>query len=350
MEIMVQDFTRNKVNLRATIACALLCLAQTGTSEAADFYEGKTLTLIVGNDAGSGYDSYARVVSRHMPKFIPGRPNIVVQNMPGAGSITAAQYLYVIAPKDGTTFGIVFPGAIIEPLTGDATKYRYDPTKFEYLGTADSGTRLCFTSAASKVKTFADARARKTLIASTAPGSSTWDYSYFFNALAGARFETVSGYKGPGDLMLALERGEADGVCALDVSTVTTLRPDWFGAGKANFLVQAGMEPNDKLTKLGIPSMWSFIADENRAVAELFVSQQVFGRPFLAPPGAPQAQMQILRAAFDATFRDPEALEEARRMNLEINSRSGETVGALVKKVYASPKSVIEQMSRAIRP
>ena len=328
----------------------LLALTLATPARAADFYEGKTITLVGGTDAGSGYDSYARVLARHMGKYIPGKPNIVVQNMPGAGSITAAQFLYVVAPKDGTSFGIVFPGAILEPLTGDVTKFRYDPTKFEYLGTADSGTRLCFSSLNSRVKTFADTKTQKILVAATAPGSSTWDYPHFLNALASAKFEVVTGYKGPADLMLALERGEVEGVCALDASTVATLRPDWLGERKANFFLQAGIEPNEKFLKLGIPSMWDFIGGENRAVAELIVSQQVFGRPFLAPPGVPPERMAMLRTAFDAAWKDPEALEEAARMKLEVNPRNGATVGALVNKVYASPRSVIEGMAKSIRP
>ena len=180
--------------------------------------------------------------------------------------------------------------------------------------------------------------------------SSAWDYAYFFNVLAGTKFEIITGYKGPGDLVLAMERGEAEGVCALDASTVATLRPDWLENKGANFLVQAGIEPNERLLKRGIPSMWDFIPAENRPVAELIVSQQVFGRPFLAPPGVPADRMQILRAAFDATFRDPEAIEEAARMKLELNPRNGDVVGALVKKVYASPKDVIDRMAKAIRP
>jgi tripartite-type tricarboxylate transporter receptor subunit TctC len=340
---MQPGFFRHVV-LAAAIACA-------APVHAADFYEGKTINLIGGTDAGSGYDSYARLVARHMPKYIPGKPAIVVQNMPGAGSITAAQYLYVVAPKDGLAFGILFPGALFEPLTGEAAKFRYDPTKFEYLGTADSGTRLCFTRADSSAKTFADAKARKIVVAATAAGSSTWDYPYFLNALAGSKFEVVTGYKGPADTLLAMERGEAEGVCALDASTVSTLRPDWLEGRKANFFLQAGIEPNEKFLKLGIPSMWDFITEpESRAVAELIVSQQVFGRPFLAPPGVPAERMGILRAAFDAVFKDPEAQEEARRMQLELNPRNGDVVGALVKKVYASPKAVIERMAKAIRP
>jgi tripartite-type tricarboxylate transporter receptor subunit TctC len=337
--------------LRFRAFCAAAALAATGAAaDAADFYEGRTITLIVGNDAGSGYDSYGRVMARHMPKYIPGAPNIVVQNMPGAGSVLAAQNLYVIAPKDGTTFGVLFPGAIVEPLTGDPSKYRYDPTKFEYLGTADSGTRLCFTNPGSKVKTFADAQRLPSRVGATASGSSTWDYAYFFNHLAGTKFEVVPGYKGPGEIFLAMERGEVDGMCSLDSATVATLRPDWLGSNKANFLVQAAMEPNPAFSRLGIPSMWDFLPAQARPVAELFVSQQVFGRPFVAPPGTPPERMKILRDAFMKTLADPEALADAAKMKIDVNPRDGETVAALVRKVYASPKDVISRMGAAIRP
>lgn len=319
-------------------------------ASALDFYEGKTLAIIVGNDAGSGYDSYARVLSRHMAKYIPGKPNIVVQNMPGAGSINAAQNVFFVAPKDGTTIAILFPGAIIEPLTGDPAKYRYDPTKFEFLGTADSGTRLCFTNANANVKTFADARARKSLMAATAAGSSAWDYAYFFNALAGTKFEVVSGYKGPAEMFLAMERGEADGVCALDSGALGAVRPEWFAPGKLNFLAQAGLEPNERFTKMGAPSMWDFIPPENRATAELIVSQQVFGRPFVAPPGTAEPQMKILRAAFAQAWKDPDALEDAARMKIDVNPRDGDVVAGLVRKIYESPRALIERMAKAIRP
>jgi tripartite-type tricarboxylate transporter receptor subunit TctC len=336
----------------ATISALLALVLSTGAARGEDFYQGKTVNLIVGVDAGSGYDAYGRLLARHMPKYMPGKPVILVQNMPGAASITAAQHLYVVAPKDGTAFGILFPGALVEPLTGDPAKYRYDPTKFEYIGTADSGTRLCFTSAASKVRTFADARTTKVLMASTASGSSSWDYPHFLNALGGSKFEVITGYKGPADLLLAMERGEAEGVCGLDVSTVKTLRPDWFapGAGKAHFLAQAGLQPKEELTKLGIPSIWEFITGDNRQVAELIVSQQVFGRPFVAPPGVPEAQLKILRTAFMASWGDPELVAEAAKMKLELNPKGGEEVGALIRKTYAAPKDLLDRMTKAIRP
>ncbi len=346
-----QERTRTGLTgrLAHAAAAALALTAAHASASAADFYAGKTVTIIVGNDAGSAYDNYARLLQRYMPKYIPGKPAIIVQNMNGAGSTIAAQHLYAIAPKDGLTFGIVFPGAITEPLT-EPSKYRYDPTRFEYLGTADSGTRVCFTTAGSNVKTFADAKQRKVTLAATGVGSSSYDYPYFFNAIAGSKFEVVTGYPGPGSLVLALERGEADGVCTLDASTLGSLRPDWFTDGKVNILFQAGLQPSPALTKLGIPSMWDFIPEQDRPLAELFVSQQVFQRPFVAPPGTPEAPIAILRAAFLSAFKDPDLLAEAATMKLEVNPQGGAEVEALVKKMYASPKELVARMGRAMRP
>ena len=339
------------VTLGGLSIAALLALWTTVPAAAQDFYAGKTVTVIVGNTAGSGYDAYGRITARHMQKFIPGKPTMIVQNMPGAGSIKAVEYTALIAPKDGTAFALAMPGALIEPLTGDPSKYRYDPTKIAYLGTADSGTRMCMTVHTSKVKTMADARSQKAIMAATAAGSSAYDYPHFLNALTGTRFNVTTGYPGPGDLFLAAERGEADGVCGIEYSTYTTLRPGWLeGPTKGHPLVQAGLEPSPKATQLGFPWLFDFVKPEDKPVVELIVSQQVFQRPFLAPPGTPEAQLKILRSAFMSAMQDPELLEEARKANIEINPRSGEQVEALVRKIYNSPKDLIDRMAKAIRP
>ena len=328
----------------ATLGAVPMCAAQ-------DFYAGKTVTVIVANTAGSGYDAYGRITARHMQKYIPGKPTMVVQNMPGAGSIKAVEYTTAIAPKDGTAFTLAMPGALIEPLTGDPNKFRYDPTKIAYIGTADSGTRMCMTKQSSAIKSFADAQKSKTIMAATAAGSSAYDYPHFMNALAGAKFTVTTGYPGPGDMFLAAERGESDGVCGLEYSTYTTLRPGWLeGPGKGNPLVQAGLEPNAKATRLGFPWLFDFVKAEDKPVVELIVSQQVFQRPFLAAPGTPAAQLKILRTAFMAAMKDPELLEDARKSSIEINPKSGEEVEALVAKIYGSPKDLIDRMAKAIRP
>ncbi len=333
--------------MRKSIAAIALCLASGAMAQTSPYFENKAITVIVGNDAGSGYDAYARLLTRHMGKHIPGNPNFVVRNMPGAGSIVAAQHVFNVAPKDGTLIATLFPGALVEPLTGDPAKYRYDPTKFEYIGTADSGTRLCFTMASSPVKTFEDARKQKVVIAGTAAGSSTTDYSWFLNALAGTKFEVVTGYKGPGDLFLALERGEAAGVCSLDSGTLMTMRPDWISSGRINVIVQAGLETN---ARFKAPPMQDFMSGENREVAELIVSQQVFGRPFLAPPGTASEPRDILRSAFMAAMKDEALLAEATKMKLDINPKGGAEIGALVAKIYSSPPALIEKMKKALRP
>jgi tripartite-type tricarboxylate transporter receptor subunit TctC len=322
-----------------------------GSAAAQDFYAGKTVTLVVANPAGSGYDAYGRTLARHMVKHIPGRPTIIVQNMPGAGSIKATDFTANVAPKDGTLFTLAMPGAMIEPLTGDPKKFRYDPTRLAYIGTMDSGTRMCMTTPSSKVRSMADARKEKSIMAATAAGSSAYDYPNFLNALAGTKFSVVTGYPGPGDMFLAADRGEADGVCGIDISTYATLRPTWLsGEKKGNPLVQLGLEVNPRATALGFPPVWDFIKAEDRPLVELIVSQQVFQRPFIAPPGTPEAQVKVLRTAFMAALKDPELLDDAKKANLELNPKSGEEVEALVKKIYAAPKELIERMAKVIRP
>jgi tripartite-type tricarboxylate transporter receptor subunit TctC len=345
---MMQDRSR-AVGAIATALVATVTAA--GPAAAQDFYAGKTITVIVGNPAGSGYDTYGRLLARHIVKHIPGRPTVIVQNMPGAGSIKAVDYTVNVAPKDGTQFTLAMPGAMVEPLTGDPSKFRYDPTKIAYIGTMDSGTRMCMTRPGSSIKTMADARKTKTIMAATAAGSSAYDYPHFINAVAGTQFQVVTGYPGPGDMFLAADRGEAEGVCGIEYSTYTAMRPKWLsGEGRGNPLVQLGLEVNPKVTALGFPSIWEFIKPQDKDLVELVVSQQVFQRPFVAPPGTPDAQLKVLRTAFMAALADPELLEEAKKANIELNPKSGEEVEALVKKIYAAPKDLIARMAKAIRP
>lgn len=322
-----------------------------GSATAQDYYAGKTLTVVVGNTAGSGYDAYGRLLARHLPKYIAGKPTVIVQNMPGAGSIKATDYTVNVAPKDGTTITLAMPGALVEPLTGDPTKYRYDPVQIAYIGTMDSGTRMCMTAPGSKVRTLEDARKNKTIMAATAAGSSAYDYPHFINAVAGTQFSVVTGYPGPGDMFLAAERGEAEGLCGIELSTYTALRPGWLTGGKrGNPLLQLGLEVNPKVTALGFPSIWDFIKPADKSLVELIVSQQVFQRPFLAPPGTPEAQVKLLRTAFMAALADPELIDEAKKSSLELNAKSGEEVEALVKKMYGAPQELIQRMSKVIRP
>ncbi len=320
-----------------------------GPVAAQDFYAGKTINLIVGAGVAGGYDLYGRVVARHIGKYLPGKPNVIVQNMPGAGSMKAAEYIFAHAPKDGTAIGIVFPGSLIEPLLSGRDKFRFDPPKLEFLGSANSGSRLCITFHTSKVKTMAQAREIPISMGGSAPGDSTTDYALLLNALAGTKFKVVQGYKATSDILLAVERGELDGLCGFDAASFQSQRPQWYGTNLANMLLQAAIEPKEDLTKLGAPSIWEFVTGENRTVAELILAQQEFHRPFIAPPATTPAQLEQLRKAFDATMNDPEFLADTKRQNLDIAPKSGVVVGELVREMYAAPAKIVERASKTLR-
>lgn len=338
------------IRLATAWALALATAAGSGAAAAQDFWAGKQLSLIIGTDAGTGYDVYGRLVGRHITKHVPGKPTLVPQNLTGAGSKRAAEHMAVVAPKDGTVIAIVFPGAIAEPLALERSKWRYDPAKFEFLGTVDSGTRLCSTRLASKVKTFAQARQEVATIGASAPGGSTFDYPTMLNTLAGTKFKVVAGYKATVDIAIAVDRGEVDGWCGVEISTYMSVRPEWLTKRAANNMIQLGLEPNAEMTAMGIPTVWEFVPPENRKALELIVSQQVFQRPFIAPPGTPADRVKQLQDAFMATMKDPEFVADADRMKVTLGPRSGPQVAALVASMYAAPQAVIQQMTKALRP
>lgn len=344
--------TKNTARTIAALAAVLSagCLLA-APARADDFYKGKTIDFVVGGNSGGGYDVYARTLARHLPDFIPGHPDIVVKNMPGAGSAKAASYLYNVAPKDGTVIAAIFPGAVMDPLLGTKHKAQYDPTKFHFLATADNGTRLCVTWNTSQTKTYEDAMKRKTVMGASQAGGSTRDYGYMSNKLTGTQFSVVSGYKGSVDILLAMERGEVEGMCGYDYSSLRAQRPDWLRDHKVNILLQVAVEPEPTLTRMGVPQIWKFIRnDDDHRIAEMVVSQQIFGRPYLAPPGTPADRVEILRDAFAATLKDKDFLADAVRSHIDIEPLSGERVQKTVEKIYATPKDIVAKAKLAIAP
>jgi tripartite-type tricarboxylate transporter receptor subunit TctC len=317
---------------------------------AADFYQGKTITIIVGTAPGGGYDTYARTIARHWAKHIPGKPDFVVQNMPGAGSANATEHVYKIAPKDGTTLGAVFPGAIVGPLLDAKVAGRYDPTKIAYIGSADNSTRLCATFKTSKIATIDDARKTEATLGATQAGGSTRDYAYMMNALAGTKFKVVTGYQGSADVALAIERGEVDGLCGYDWTSMKATQADWLKEKKVNLLVHFAMQADPELDKMGVPLVWKFVEGENKEVAELIVAQQVFGRPYIAPPEIPAERLDILRKSFTATMNDKDFLADAEKVKLAVEPVGGDAVQKLVQKLYAAKPAVVERAKQAVVP
>jgi tripartite-type tricarboxylate transporter receptor subunit TctC len=334
----------------ALAAAAMFACLAAAPAKAAEFYAGKTIDFIIGGDVGGGYDIYARVVARHLNRFILGNPTLVPKNQPGAGSGRAASFLYSVAPKDGTVIGAVFPGAIMGPLLDDRAQPLYDPTKFQYLGSADNATRVCISHERSAIKRFEDTLKQKTIMGASAAGGSTRDYINMLKKATGAIFDLVAGYKGTADIFLAMERGEVDGMCGLDWASLKSQRPDWVRNRTVNILAQINLEPEAELSTLGVPPIWTFIArEDDKKAAELIISQQVFGRPYLAPPGVAAEPLAILRAAFAATLQDKEFLADAERTRIDVVASSGERVQQLVDQLYATPKATVERAKELIK-
>jgi len=318
---------------------------------AQDFYAGKTIDFVIGADVGGGYDTYSRVIARHLPRFIPGAPTILPKNMPGAGSAVAAGTLYNVSPRDGTVIGTLMPGAILERVMDDKAKGNFDPSKFVYLASADSGTRVCITYGTAKVKNMDDALKEEAIIGASAGGAATRDYAAMIAKTTGAKFRIVTGYKGTVDILLAMERGEVHGLCGFDWNSLKAQKPDWLRDNKINIISQTALVPNDELSKLNVPIIWKYVKNErDRKALELIVSQQVFLRSYIAPPGTPQAQVKVLRTAFDKVLADPDFIADATKMKIDVNPLSGEKVQEVVERLYATPKDVVTHARELIIP
>jgi len=333
-----------------TALAAAVALA-TPSARAADYFAGKSIDLLIGAPAGGGYDIYARALARHYGRHIPGQPVIVSKNMPGAGSARAAGFISTVAPKDGTAIAAIMPGAVMGPLLDEKAEALFDPTKVNYLGTANNGTRVCVSRKDSKIKTFDDALTQKAAFGGVSSNDSTREYGYMHKNTAGAQYDVVSGYSGTAEIALAMERGEIDGACGWDWSSFKSQRPDWIRDGKVNLLLQVGLEPNAELTRMGVPSVFKYVkSDEARKVVELVISQQVFQRSYIAPPGLPAEQLETLRSAFDATMSDRQFLDDAEKIRIDVSPLSGAKVQALVQKLYATPKDIVARARQAITP
>ncbi|MDB5650781.1 MAG: efflux transporter protein, partial [Hyphomicrobiales bacterium] len=241
-------------------------------SRAADFYAGKTIDLIVGGAPGGGIDLYARGLSRYLGMHIPGSPAIVVKNMPGASGARAVQHVYAVAPSNGLTIGAIPPGAIVGPLLDEKADKSADPSKLQYLGTTNAGAGICTTMNTSSIKTFDDAVQRKTIMGAQGPGALSYDIGYLVQKVTGAQYNIVPGYGGSSHLLLAMERGEIDGICGWNWSSAKSQKPDWLRDKKLNVILQTGVGEDEELTQMGVPPIWTYIKDDdNRKVAEFIL-------------------------------------------------------------------------------
>jgi tripartite-type tricarboxylate transporter receptor subunit TctC len=307
-------------------------------------FAGRTISVIVGFSPGGAYDLYARVLSRHIGRHLPGNPTVIVQNMPGAGGLRAANYLYQAAPKNGTVFGTFARGVVIGPLFGEGA---FDSTQFTWLGSISDDVNVCVSWYTSDVKMWNDLLTHHFTVAGQGPHADTDVYANLVKNLFGAPIRLVSGYPGSNDIALAMERGEVDGVCALSYSTVKSTFRDRLENNQINIVFQAGLKKAPDLPN--VPLLLDFARDDRqRAVLKLVMGVQGMARPFVAPPGLAPEIRDDLRRAFDDTMHDPAFLDEAKTMNLEVNPASGPDVDTLVGELYRTPKGIIEEVRQAI--
>src|SRR5262245_5570416 len=252
------------------------------------FFRGRQINLIVGSSPGGGYDIYARLLSRHLSKHVPGNPLVVVSNMPGAASNTAAAHIYNVAPKDGTVIGALQTAAVLDPLFGDRARAKHDASKFVYLGSATVDYYICIARADATVKSFKELLTQELIIGASQPGTSTRDFPALLNNAVGTKFRIVSGYPGTREITLAIEKGEVQGLCGFSWSSMTAQQPKWLESGFIRVLAQEHDRGHPAINRMGVPLTVDFAkTPEHRRIMELIYSSETFGRPYLTPPGAP---------------------------------------------------------------
>jgi tripartite-type tricarboxylate transporter receptor subunit TctC len=347
MSEMMKSYSRL---LRAALGLLLLAGAITvsGRSHAQKVdFSGQKITLGIATPAGGGYDLYGRLVARYLGSYLPGNPTLVPQNMPGAGSLIAANWLANVAPKDGTGIAIIPSATLFENLLGNASA-RFDARQLNWLVSLNDYTAVAMVWHTTPFATAADMLTKELLVGSNAPASDTTVWPLLLNALIGTKVKMVKGYPGTSGIALAMERGEVQGMIGDDWASIKANKASWLQENKVRILMQMTAARHPDLPD--VPVVGEFAKDEDkRRVLELFVLRQKYGRPFLAPPGTPAPVLVAYREAFMKVVNDPEFLREAERAKLIINVASAADVTALVNRIHDSPKPVIEQASALLR-
>jgi tripartite-type tricarboxylate transporter receptor subunit TctC len=313
----------------------------------ADFYRGKTITISVGFSVGGAYDLHARTLARVLGKHVPGRPNVIVKNAPGAAGLVLVNSLYNTLPKDGTELATFDRSVPLEPLL-NPDRARFDALKLNWIGSTDNDASTCFAWHASPVKTLEDATKRELVVGGTGIGGNSVVFPRVLNAVLGTRFKVVTGYPGSAEVLLAMERGETEGFCSMGFPTLELARPEWVRDRKVNILVQLALEKNKDHPEVPLALDLAKTPADRQAI-ELVVSPNLFSRPFAAPPGVPDDRIKALRQAFDRTLTDPEYVADAAAKKLQVVAVKGDEIEAVLRRVYAMPKSIVERLRDAIK-
>jgi len=337
--------------IRLMSALAALCSfpASASAQSVADFYKGKTVTLVVSTSSGGGYDTLARAIAKHIGRHVPGNPNVVVRNMPGAGGITAVNWLYNTAEKDGTVVGLVQNGTPLEPLFGTKAA-RYDATKFNWLGTPSYEVSMVLLWHTVPVNTVKDLQTRETTMGSSGANSTPSFYTRMLNATLGTRMRLIYGYPGQNDALLAMERGELDGYPSVFYSALTSTRPTWLKEKKAKAIVQYGPHRLKELPD--VPFATDLLKNEDdRLLMQASSAPQALGRPLLMPPDVPADRVAAVRKALADTFNDPQFKADADKIGLIVNApQTGEQLQKVIAEAYKTPSRVVDRLRALNNP
>jgi tripartite-type tricarboxylate transporter receptor subunit TctC len=335
--------------LGGLVLTVVLMMARAAPADAnsiEDFYKTRTMTLIAGYTPGGGFDLYARIIANYLGKYIPGHPRIVVQNMPGAGSLRAASHVYNVAPKDGSTIALT-RAPVIAPLMGQTSGAGFDVAKFTWLGSGASDLTVCALLGNPKVLTMADAMQHPFTLGGLGPGSDEDMYTKILRKLFGMKAQLVSGYPGGAELVLAVERGELDGRCGWAYSSIKISKPDWIAEKKLKLLNVLALERAAELPDT--PSVMEFATtDRQKQILQFVLNAQTLGRPFVAPPNIPADRAGALRKAFEATMNDQAFLAEMTAKKLDVGPVSWQRIEMLLKDFYATPQDVVEETKTII--
>ena len=340
--------TTNMTIRAAALALAIVLFPAAARADAiADFYKGRTINIVVGHEVGTGFDIYARALARHLGRHIPGHPSIVVQNMVGASGLTAANWLYNIAPKDGTVLATYVHTAPFEPLFGN-TSAKFDPALFAWIGNMEESVGVCGVSKASGIMRFEQLRERETVFGATGATGPLGKFALALRNLLGAKLKVVHGYKGSASVKIAMQRGEVQGICGLPMSTIKSFWRDVYESGEFRPVIQLNGKKSAELA--GIPHVDDFAkTEDDRQVFGLIFAVQVLGRPFMSPPGQPPERVRALRNAFAATMKDKDFLAEAAKTQIDISPNTGEEVEALIARYAGVSKAVVARANDAFR-
>ena len=319
-------------------------------AQEAEFWRGKTVTIIAPTGPGGGYDAYTRMVARHIGKHIPGQPTIVVQNMPGAGGMVAANHIYNIAPRDGTVFALFDRSIPTAPLLyGEESKARFDPLKLSWLGSMAREAGMGVVSTRAPAQSLEEAKKTELFFGSTGSENDAATYVRLFNELFGTRIKVIPIYKAQPEIFLAIERGELHGLFITGYSAnARTYVEDQIAKGQMKLIVQMTLQKDPKLPD--VPGVLDYVTKEqDRQVIELLLSRLALGRPFIAPPDLPPERLAVLRTAFEKMLQDPELLADAQKSGLPVQPILAQEAEDILRRIYQYPQKIVERTRRLVR-